>query len=205
MLFVYFWKSHYSIVYKQQRTIENQWEQQIFEIFCTHSKSITILCLLTKFGVISMTTAHFMDDLILFEIYISNIQDLPISRYTPSLKHQYFSKRCLYGLETSQKNVKQVNLKSGKVSETQRLAFLSYLKSNNRGALRYEVSRRQHIVITLNFEQKIAIVDPPLFYWGSKTLCYPPLMYFEGNLERKILGVLMTNSMSGRPIERNDS
>ena len=35
----------------------------------SHSKSITILCLLTKFGVISMTTAHFMDDSILFEIY----------------------------------------------------------------------------------------------------------------------------------------
>ena len=40
-----------------------------FSIFFTHSKSITILCLLTKFGVISMTTAHFMDDSILFKIY----------------------------------------------------------------------------------------------------------------------------------------
>ena len=40
-----------------------------FRSFCTHLKSITILCLLTKFGVIIMTTAHFMNDLILFEIY----------------------------------------------------------------------------------------------------------------------------------------
>ena len=40
-----------------------------FRIFCSHSKSITILCLLTKFGVISTSTAHFMNDLILFEIY----------------------------------------------------------------------------------------------------------------------------------------
>ena len=40
-----------------------------FRIFFAHWKSITILCLLTNFGDISMTTAHFMDDLILFEIY----------------------------------------------------------------------------------------------------------------------------------------
>ena len=40
-----------------------------FQNFCTHSKSITILCLLTKFSVISTSTAHFLDDLILFEIY----------------------------------------------------------------------------------------------------------------------------------------
>ena len=37
--------------------------------FCTNSKSITILCLLTNFGVISMTTDNFMDDLMLFEVY----------------------------------------------------------------------------------------------------------------------------------------
>ena len=70
-----------------------------------HSKSIIILCLLTKFGVISMTTAHFMDDLIVFE-YIGNIWDLPILRYRPSLKHEYFSNGCQYDLETLQKNVK---------------------------------------------------------------------------------------------------
>ena len=132
MFFVYFWKSHCSFVYKQQRTIENQREQQIFEIFCKHLKSITILCLLTKFGVISMTAAHFMNDSI-FSKYIGYILDLPISRYPPSLKHQYFLNGCFFNLETSQKNVKQAKLKSGTVQQTQLLAFLSYSKSNNRG------------------------------------------------------------------------
>ena len=44
-----------------------------FQFFFAHSKTITILCLLTKFVVISMNTAHFMDDLILLEIYIWKI------------------------------------------------------------------------------------------------------------------------------------
>ena len=41
----------------------------IFDFFCKYSKSITILCLLIKLGVINTSRAHFMDDLILFEIY----------------------------------------------------------------------------------------------------------------------------------------
>ena len=54
------------------QTIENNRKSMgtiDFRIFFTHSKSITILCLLNKFGVFRMTTAHFMDDLLLFEIY----------------------------------------------------------------------------------------------------------------------------------------
>ena len=47
-----------------------------------------------------------------FSKYIGNIWDLPISRYPPSLKHQYFSNGCLYDLEISQKIVKKVTLKS---------------------------------------------------------------------------------------------
>ena len=40
----------------------------------------------------------------------------------------------------------------------------------------YEVSRRQHIVNTLNFQHKKCGSRPPLCYQGvSKTLCYPPL------------------------------
>ena len=54
------------------QTIENNRKSMgtiDFQIFLSHSKNITILCLLTKFGVISMTTAHFMDDSIFFGIY----------------------------------------------------------------------------------------------------------------------------------------
>ena len=66
---VYFWKSHCSIVFKQQRTIEKPRKQQILEILFTQQKNTIILGILTKFGVITITIAHFMNDFLFFEIY----------------------------------------------------------------------------------------------------------------------------------------
>ena len=103
-----------------------------FRIFFTHSKSIDILCLLTSIGDISITTAHFMDDSISFEIYWKYI-GFAVFKLPTFTKTSIFFNRCFFDLETSQKNVKQATLKSGKVSQTQLLAFLSYSKSNNRG------------------------------------------------------------------------
>ena len=64
-----------------------------FRFFCIHPKSITILWLLTKFGAISMTTAHFMDDLILLEIYGKYIIEFA----------DFKVPGCVYDLETLQK------------------------------------------------------------------------------------------------------
>ena len=73
------------------QTIENNRKSignNRFSNFLHTFKCIIILCLLTKFGAISITTAHFMDDSILFEIYGKYIGfadfKVPIS-----LKHQY--------------------------------------------------------------------------------------------------------------------
>ena len=71
-----------------------------------------------------------------FNIFRNILEIYWICRFQGTFtKTSIFFERMLFYLETSQKNVKQVTLKSEQVSWTQLLAFLSYSKSNNRGAL----------------------------------------------------------------------
>ena len=103
-----------------------------FEFFCTQSKSITILCLLTKFGVISMTTVHFINDSMFFEIYWKYIgfADFKVPTFT---KTSIFLNRCFFTLKLHRKKRQIGYTKKWESFMDLANSVLSYSKSNNRG------------------------------------------------------------------------
>ena len=87
---------------------------------------------LTKFGVISMTTAHFMDDSVLFEIYGEYIGFADFKVYTFTKKLIFFERMLVWLWNFTEK--RQIGFtKKWKSFIDLAASVLSYLKSNNRG------------------------------------------------------------------------